>query len=451
MEYNSLGLRQKKINYDGLNNIVKTTWYVYGADGTLMSTYETVASTTSQIDIQAYGGGKLGVYNRPSSSFVFELTDHLGNVRSTIRDNAGSLEMLSFSDYYPHGSVIPGRDYASSILNKFGYQGQEKDGETGFLNFELRQYDPRIGRWFNPDPMGQYHSPYLAMGNNPISRIDPTGGVDKDQDGWDDGDLNHDGQSDDLFSDNFDDNLWTTEFNNNYHGLPNGAGFYGADGGVTSNFEMSLDALNLYFDNHKIDGVTGTFQDFFTAPYKVENQGSNETSFAGQQDIITKWISSFDRKSYGQSINDNKKKAKKWEWNDPKPKGAYDYCFTYDECQNGALIVGGIAMAVVAAPVIVQASVAYAPIAASAVSDGAISLAARGYLATEKYYLITSTSINSIRQNITRTVVSNLGKYMTQSTKEALSKSLTRSKPINTENAAKVLEKVVKYIMKQYD
>ncbi len=59
---------------------------------------------------------------------------------------------------------------------KYGYQGQEYDAETGLNNFDLRQYDARIGRWFAPDPYGQYHSPYLAMGNNPVSQIDPDGG-----------------------------------------------------------------------------------------------------------------------------------------------------------------------------------------------------------------------------------------------------------------------------------
>ena len=84
-------------------------------------------------------------------------------------------------NYYPHGGVLPGRQYVSSTGYKFGYQGQEYDTETGLSNFELRQYDARIGRWFAPDPYGQYHSPYLAMGNNPVSSVDPDGGWSSDE------------------------------------------------------------------------------------------------------------------------------------------------------------------------------------------------------------------------------------------------------------------------------
>lgn len=42
--------------------------------------------------------------------------------------------------------------------------------------FELRLWDGRLGRWLTVDPKGQYFSPYLGMGNNPISLIDPDGG-----------------------------------------------------------------------------------------------------------------------------------------------------------------------------------------------------------------------------------------------------------------------------------
>jgi hypothetical protein len=39
-------------------------------------------------------------------------------------------------------------------------------------------YSSRIGRWLSVDPYAQYWSPYLAMGNNPVSRVDPDGGFD---------------------------------------------------------------------------------------------------------------------------------------------------------------------------------------------------------------------------------------------------------------------------------
>jgi RHS repeat-associated protein len=129
------------------------------------------------IDKQFKGANTIKEFieNQVLKRFTTE-SDYLGNVRATVKLTSGNAEVMNYTDYYPHGSAMPGRNYISSLSYKYGYQGQEKDGETGFLNFELRQYDARIGRWFNPDPMGQYFSPYLAMGNNPVSVVDPTGG-----------------------------------------------------------------------------------------------------------------------------------------------------------------------------------------------------------------------------------------------------------------------------------
>jgi RHS repeat-associated protein len=61
-------------------------------------------------------------------------------------------------------------------LYRYAFQGQELDKETGMEAFQLRLWDGRIGRWLSTDPYGQYESPYLGMGNNPISGIDPDGG-----------------------------------------------------------------------------------------------------------------------------------------------------------------------------------------------------------------------------------------------------------------------------------
>jgi RHS repeat-associated protein len=71
---------------------------------------------------------------------------------------------------------MPNRNIQDANNYRYAYQGQEKDPETGKEAFELRLWDGRIGRWLSPDPYGQYASPYLGMGNNPISSIDPDGG-----------------------------------------------------------------------------------------------------------------------------------------------------------------------------------------------------------------------------------------------------------------------------------
>ncbi|WKN45306.1 hypothetical protein [Tunicatimonas pelagia] len=43
----------------------------------------------------------------------------------------------------------------------------------------MRQYDAVVGRWLSVDPYRQFASPYVGMGNNPISGIDPDGGYTK--------------------------------------------------------------------------------------------------------------------------------------------------------------------------------------------------------------------------------------------------------------------------------
>ncbi len=82
---------------------------------------------------------------------------------------------------------MPGRQFVAGTGNyRFGYQGQfaEKDQETGLNHFELREYDTRICRWMAPDPYGQYYSPYIGMGNNPVCGVDPDGGYDFPTNGW---------------------------------------------------------------------------------------------------------------------------------------------------------------------------------------------------------------------------------------------------------------------------
>jgi RHS repeat-associated protein len=122
-----------------------------------------------------YGLARLGVYYRTVGKYAYQLTDHLGNVRAVVVDAGGvAVSVTGKTDYYPFGMPMPGRNVDGGY--RYAFQDQEKDGETGMEAFELRLWDGRIGRWLTVDPMGEFYSPYLGMGNNPISLIDPTGG-----------------------------------------------------------------------------------------------------------------------------------------------------------------------------------------------------------------------------------------------------------------------------------
>ena len=58
------------------------------------------------------------------------------------------------TDYYPGGSVLRTAKTNEENHYRYGYQGEfsEEDEETGWNSFELRMYDPIIGRWMAPDP-----------------------------------------------------------------------------------------------------------------------------------------------------------------------------------------------------------------------------------------------------------------------------------------------------------
>ena len=95
--------------------------------------------------------------------------------------------LLAEKDYYPFGWTMPGRQWTSSDAYRYGYQSlsrslgrqfaEDETAQTGFHAFELRLYDSRIGRWTSVDPAGVGWSPYIGMGNNPVSAVDPRGDI----------------------------------------------------------------------------------------------------------------------------------------------------------------------------------------------------------------------------------------------------------------------------------
>ncbi|MFB9108145.1 hypothetical protein ACFFVK_06105 [Flavobacterium gyeonganense] len=119
----------------------------------------------------------------------FELSNHLGNVLAVISDKkiptatAGVFnpDVLSYSDYYPFGMLVPNRHGTSEPNGyRYGFNAQEKvdeiSGEGNHNTAKFWEYDTRLGRRWNLDPVPKgFISGYATLSDNPIWRIDPDG------------------------------------------------------------------------------------------------------------------------------------------------------------------------------------------------------------------------------------------------------------------------------------
>lgn len=120
----------------------------------------------------------------------YVLTDHLGNTRVVFTDMDGNWsisrdmvdgEISSIHHYYPFGLEMEGdwQSYDSELLSyDYGYNGIESLENRQLNLATYRILDPGIGRWYQVDPAAESFyglSPYVSMGNNPVSFIDPEG------------------------------------------------------------------------------------------------------------------------------------------------------------------------------------------------------------------------------------------------------------------------------------
>ncbi len=165
---------------DALRGTLVGAGYAQGVADSLaaISAAEAAARATSSVQqviaaAQQYPVG--GTYLERS----YYVKDHLGSVRATVSQYGSVREAR---DYYPFGLEMPGRVWVSGSETREGFTGHELDVETGHYYAGARYYMPALGRWTTTDPMNEYASPYIYVGNNPISLVDPTGMY--SDDGW---------------------------------------------------------------------------------------------------------------------------------------------------------------------------------------------------------------------------------------------------------------------------
>ena len=110
--------------------------------------------------------------------FYYYHSDHLGSA-SVLTDSSGNL--IQHFGYTPYGRPnyeLPG----ANVLNPSNrYTDQVYDAGTGLYQFGPRYYDPNVGRFIQPDSVtftgetSQGFNRYAYTGNNPLTRIDPSG------------------------------------------------------------------------------------------------------------------------------------------------------------------------------------------------------------------------------------------------------------------------------------
>ena len=190
----------------------KTVWQTEATPGAVTVTSVTEYHSGFQykdagLEFFPTAEGYVSVSGGTHFNYVFNYTDHLGNIRLSYTDNNGILTPLEENHYYPFGmkhsnygdgshewkrDKITGGIYAviePVEINKYKYKynGKEYQDELGlnFYDYGARNYDPAIGRWMNIDPLAENYfsiSPYTYVANNPVRYIDPNGMEIKDPD-----------------------------------------------------------------------------------------------------------------------------------------------------------------------------------------------------------------------------------------------------------------------------
>ncbi|WP_261511752.1 RHS repeat-associated core domain-containing protein [Chryseobacterium paludis] len=187
IEYNFLNLPSKITGKPGQTQ--KNTTNLYRADGVkirkIFSASSAMITQTDYLDGFQYKDAVLqfvpsaeGYYDFVKNKYIYNYTDHLGNVRLSYQKGTSGLEVIEENNYYPFGLKHEGYNgLAGNSAYQWKYNGKELQ-ETGMYNYGARFYMPDIGRWGVVDPLAEKmtrHSPYNYAFNNPLRFIDPDG------------------------------------------------------------------------------------------------------------------------------------------------------------------------------------------------------------------------------------------------------------------------------------
>ncbi len=214
------GYDETSFSYDDAGNLIQktvagiTTNYVYNTEGRLKEVRDGSGSLTASYYYDPFGRrfwkdvggtrtyfhysdeGLVGEYNaagnqlkaygwKPGSTwgtdplfmkvggdYYYYHNDHLGTPQKMVKGNG---EVVWSAIYSSFGEAQVLAD--SVVTNNLRFAGQYYDQETGLHYNYHRYYDPSIGRYLTPDPIGLAGglNLYSYVQNNPVNFIDPLG------------------------------------------------------------------------------------------------------------------------------------------------------------------------------------------------------------------------------------------------------------------------------------
>ena len=127
-----------------------------------------------QMSMMSWSGADLITQNQGIRNY--ELTNHLGNVLSTITDKG---VITSAQDYYPFGLTLASRSFTEGgSVYRFSFNGKEDDKDLKSQDYGARMYRKDLGIWSSIDPKTHKlpsFSPYVFCLNKPIILMDPDG------------------------------------------------------------------------------------------------------------------------------------------------------------------------------------------------------------------------------------------------------------------------------------
>ena len=176
--YDFFGRRIEKMVDDG--STITTTKYTY--DGfSVIAEYD---GSDTLLRKFVYGPGidkpvAMIVVDGQTETWYYYHYDSLGSVMALSDSDRNIVESYNYSAFGK--TKIFGENHveisASAIGNPFMFTGRRFEEKTGLYYYRLRYYDPDIGRFLQPDPVGYAGGMnlYAYCGNNPTNLTDPLG------------------------------------------------------------------------------------------------------------------------------------------------------------------------------------------------------------------------------------------------------------------------------------